>query len=54
MLSWSLAFFVVAIIAAILGFGGIAASAAFAAKIIFLGALVMAIVSLLFSRRATS
>ncbi|MBO6551064.1 MAG: DUF1328 domain-containing protein [Rhizobiales bacterium] len=35
MLSWALVFFVVAIIAAALGFGGIATAAAGIAKIIF-------------------
>lgn len=35
MLRWALTFLVVAIIAAIFGFGGIAASAAYIAKIIF-------------------
>ncbi|MBI2923898.1 MAG: DUF1328 domain-containing protein [Planctomycetes bacterium] len=35
MLGWSLAFFIIAIIAAILGFGGIAAGAAGIAKLIF-------------------
>jgi len=35
MLTWSLAFFIVAIIAGVLGFGGIAAGAATVAKILF-------------------
>jgi uncharacterized membrane protein YtjA (UPF0391 family) len=35
MLSWAIAFFIVAIIAAFLGFGGIAAGAAGIAKILF-------------------
>jgi uncharacterized membrane protein YtjA (UPF0391 family) len=45
MLSWALAFFVLAIIAAVFGFGGIAASAVGIAKILFFGFLVLAIVS---------
>ena len=35
MLSWALTFFIIAIIAAFLGFGGIAGSAAGIAKILF-------------------
>ena len=35
MLSWALAFFIIAIIAAVFGFGGIAAGAATVAKILF-------------------
>ncbi|XXX82812.1 DUF1328 domain-containing protein [Sorangium sp. So ce134] len=51
MLSWSVAFFIVAIIAAIFGFGGIAASAASVAKLLFVIFLVLAVVSLAFGRR---
>jgi uncharacterized membrane protein YtjA (UPF0391 family) len=47
MMSWAVMFFLVAIIAAAFGFGGIAASAAGAAKIVFVVALVLAIVSFL-------
>jgi len=35
MLNWALAFFVVALIAAIMGFGGIAGDAAYIAKVLF-------------------
>ncbi|XXU26925.1 DUF1328 domain-containing protein [Sorangium sp. So ce887] len=52
MLSWSVAFFIVAIIAAIFGFGGIAASAASVAKLLFVIFLVLAVVSLALGRRA--
>lgn len=45
MLSWALAFFVLAIIAAVFGFGGIAASAVGVAKILFFAFLAIAIVS---------
>lgn len=48
MLSWALTFFIVAIIAAIFGFGGIAAGAASIAKILFFLFLVLFVVSLLF------
>ncbi|XXT19327.1 DUF1328 domain-containing protein [Sorangium sp. So ce429] len=51
MLSWSVAFFIVAIIAAIFGFGGIAASAASVAKLLFVIFLVLAVVSLALGRR---
>lgn len=51
MLRWTLIFFVIAIIAALLGFGGIAAGAASIAKIlffIFISLCVMTIVLMLF------
>jgi len=46
MLRWALGFFIVALIAAFLGFGGIAASAAGIAKILFFGFLILAALSL--------
>lgn len=51
MFSWAIAFFVIALIAAFLGFGGVAVSAAGIAKIIFVVALILAIVSLVAGRR---
>jgi uncharacterized membrane protein YtjA (UPF0391 family) len=54
MLHWAAVFFVIAIIAAVFGFGGIAASATGIAKILFFAFLLMAIVSLLFGRRVSS
>ena len=48
MLSWALAFFIIAIIAAIFGFGGIAVGAASIAKVLFFGFLILAAVSLIF------
>ncbi len=48
MLYWALLFLVVAIIAAVFGFGGIAAGATSIAKILFFVFLVLFIVSLLF------
>jgi uncharacterized membrane protein YtjA (UPF0391 family) len=50
MLRWAIGFFVVAILAAFLGFGGIAGDAAVLAKICFLIFLVLAVVSLIFGR----
>jgi uncharacterized membrane protein YtjA (UPF0391 family) len=51
MLYWAAVFFVIALVAALFGFGGIAAGAAGAAKILFLVFLVLAVVSLIFGRR---
>lgn len=54
MLQWALIFFVVAIIAAVFGFGGIAGGAASIAKILFFVFLVLFLVSLVmrFVRKA--
>jgi uncharacterized membrane protein YtjA (UPF0391 family) len=46
MLNWALAFFVIALVAAILGFGGIAAAAAGIAKILFFIFLILFVVAL--------
>jgi len=46
MLRWALGFFVVALIAAFLGFGGIASGAAGIAKILFFGFIILAAVAL--------
>lgn len=42
MLRWSLAFFIFALIAGVVGFGGLASSAAGIAKILFIGFLILA------------
>lgn len=47
MLYWALTFFVVALIAAIMGFGGVAIAAAGIAKILFFVFLVLFLVSLI-------
>lgn len=47
MLRWAIAFFVIAIIAAIFGFGGIAVAAAGVAKLLFFVFLVLFLVALL-------
>ncbi len=47
MLWWALAFFVIAIIAAIFGFGGIATAAASVAQIIFYIALIFFVIALI-------
>ena len=48
MLSWSLAFFIVAIIAAVFGFGGIASGAAEIARLCFFFFLVVFAVTLIY------
>ena len=53
MLNWAITFFVVAIIAAVLGFTSIAGPAIGIAKILFLVFLVLAAVSLIFGRRVS-
>lgn len=54
MLNWAATFFVIAIIAAVLGFTSIAGSAIDIAKILFVVFLVLAVVSFIFGRRVTS
>lgn len=51
MLKWAVIFLVVALIAAVFGFGGIAGEAAGFAKILFFVFLVVAAVSFVFGRR---
>ncbi len=50
MFNWVVALFVIAIIAAVLGFGGLAASAAGAAKIVFVVALALAVIGFFVDR----
>lgn len=47
MLRWALAFFLVALVAALFGFGGVASGAASVAKLLFFGFLLMAGVALM-------
>jgi uncharacterized membrane protein YtjA (UPF0391 family) len=54
MLRWTVTFLIIALIAAILGFGGIAAGAESIAKILFFIFVVLFLVSLLFGRRRGS
>ena len=51
MLNWSVTFLVIAIIAALLGFGGIAGASVEFARILFVLFLVLFIISLLFGGR---
>lgn len=46
MLHWAIVFFVVALVAAVFGFGGIASGAAGIAKLLFAGFLILAVLSL--------
>jgi uncharacterized membrane protein YtjA (UPF0391 family) len=47
MLNWALTFLVIALVAAVFGFGGIAVEAAWIAKVLFVVFLVLFLVSLL-------
>ncbi|HQP37917.1 MAG TPA: DUF1328 domain-containing protein [Polyangiaceae bacterium] len=47
MLSWALGFFIVALIAAFFGFAGVGSAAAGLAKILFVGFLILAVISLI-------
>jgi uncharacterized membrane protein YtjA (UPF0391 family) len=47
MLSWALGFFILALVAAVFGFGGIAAEAAAIGKFLFVAFLIVAAVSLI-------
>ncbi|WP_082529439.1 DUF1328 domain-containing protein [Aurantimonas sp. Leaf443] len=51
MLGWAITFLIIALIAAVLGFGGIAGTAVGIAKIIFFVAIILFVVSLIFGRR---
>ena len=51
MLHYAVVFFVIAIIAAVLGFGGIAGSAVGIAKILFVGFLILSVLSLIFGKK---
>jgi len=51
MLSWAVVFFIVAVVAAALGFGGIAGAATGIAKILFFVFLVAFVISLVMGRR---
>ncbi|HEY3788477.1 MAG TPA: DUF1328 domain-containing protein [Urbifossiella sp.] len=52
MLRWAIIFFVIAIIAAIFGYGGIAGESSWIAQVLLFVFLVLAVVSLLFGRRS--
>ena len=52
MLHWAMVFFVVAIVAGVLGFGGVMAASAGVAKILFWIFVALFLLSLIFGRRA--
>ena len=54
MLGWAVTFLVIALIAAVLGFGGIAGTAVGIAKILFFVFLALAVLSFLFGRSRTT
>lgn len=51
MLRWAVIFLIVALVAAVFGFGGIAEDAAWIAKILFVVFLILFVVSLVLGRR---
>ncbi len=51
MLYWALVFFVIAIVAAFFGFGGVAADSAWIAKILFVVFLALTVIAFLVGRR---
>ncbi|OUQ95090.1 DUF1328 domain-containing protein [Pluralibacter gergoviae] len=51
MFRWGIIFLVIALIAAALGFGGLAGTAAWAAKIVFIVGIILFLVSLFTGRR---
>lgn len=50
MLSWAVLFFILAIIAAVFGFGGIAGAASGIAQLLFFGFLIVAVIALITGR----
>lgn len=51
MLRWAILFFVVALVAALFGFGGLAGDAAWIGKILLVVFLILAVVSMVIGRR---
>ena len=51
MFRWAIIFLIVALIAAFLGFGSLAGTAAWAAKIVFIVGLILAVISFITGRR---
>ena len=54
MVRWAILFFVVALIAALFGFGGIAGEAAWIGKMLLVVFLILAVVSMIMGRKGTS
>lgn len=53
MLYWAVAFFIIAIAAAVFGFAGIADESAYMGKVIAVIGVILAIISFVFSRRSS-
>ena len=54
MVRWAILFFIIALVAAIFGFGGIAGDAAWMGKVLLVVFLILAVVSMLFGKRGTA
>jgi uncharacterized membrane protein YtjA (UPF0391 family) len=54
MLRWAVIFLIIALVAAVFGFGDIAADSAWIAKILFVVFLILFLVSLILGRRGTA
>ncbi len=52
MLQWAIVFFIIAIIASIFGFGGIANETAYIGKILAVIGIILALISFIFHRRS--
>ena len=52
MVRWAIGFFIVALIAALFGFGGIAGEAAWIGKVLLVVFLILAVVSMVMGRRS--
>ena len=52
MLQWAVIFFIIAIVAAVFGFGGVAQDTAYIGKILAVIGIVLALVSFVFHRRS--
>jgi uncharacterized membrane protein YtjA (UPF0391 family) len=54
MLYWTAVFFIIALVSAVLGFGGIASGAAGIAKLLFFVFLILGAISIVFNRRVAT
>ena len=54
MVRWAILFFIIALVAALFGFGGIAGDAAWIGKVLLVVFLILAVVSMLFGRKGPS
>jgi len=54
MASWAITFFLIALVAAVFGFGGIAGEAAWIGQVLLFIFLILAVVSMIFGRKGPS